>query len=65
MTTRISITAGSDGPRPSIRAAGRLLHAWRRRWPTRRTIGTLQGLSDSQLRDIGLHRSEIPHRLRD
>lgn len=64
MTTQISITAGSDGLRPAIRAAGRLLQVLRRRWLARQTIVKLQGLSDSQLKDIGLHRGDIHHRFR-
>jgi uncharacterized protein YjiS (DUF1127 family) len=36
-----------------------LADALRRRHDARKAIGTLQGMTDHQLRDIGLHRMEI------
>jgi uncharacterized protein YjiS (DUF1127 family) len=59
MARHISTTAWPDEGRSAFRAACRLLHAWRRGWQARRTICTLHGQSDAQLKDIGLRRSEV------
>jgi uncharacterized protein YjiS (DUF1127 family) len=61
MIRRISTAAWLMPGRSAFRAAGRLLQAWRRGRQARRRIGTLHGLSDAQLRDIGLRRSEVDH----
>lgn len=37
-----------------------LVQALRRWWRERRTVATLQGLDDATLKDIGVHRGEIP-----
>jgi uncharacterized protein YjiS (DUF1127 family) len=46
------------------RAAGRplpaLLRALRRRWRERRMARELEALDDAMLKDIGVHRGEIP-----
>jgi|GEM_PF-5499219 len=59
------IIARPARPRLLARAARRLLRNWRRRLSARRTIRTLHGLSDLQLNDIGMHRSEIERFGRD
>jgi uncharacterized protein YjiS (DUF1127 family) len=58
MTRQTSTTAWLEEGRSALIAACRHLRAWRRGRQARRRIGTLQGLSDPQLRDIGLRRGE-------
>ncbi len=59
MISHTPTAAWPDEGRSAIRAAGRLLHAWRRGRQARRRISTLHRLSDAQLKDIGLRRSEV------
>jgi uncharacterized protein YjiS (DUF1127 family) len=59
MTRQISTAAWLIPGRSVFRGAGRLLHAWKRSRQARRRIATLHGLSDAQLRDIGLRRSAV------
>lgn len=47
-----------------LRAAGRLLRSWRRRRQVRNTITMMHGLTDLQLKDIGLRRADIYRRFR-
>jgi uncharacterized protein YjiS (DUF1127 family) len=58
MTRQTSTTAWLEERRSALSAAGRHLRAWSRGRQARRRISTLQGLSDHQLRDIGLRRGE-------
>jgi uncharacterized protein YjiS (DUF1127 family) len=49
---------GHSRPATGI-ALVRMLTNWRRRSRANRTVGTLHGLSDLQLKDIGVRRAEI------
>ena len=44
----------------SFELLGGSLRAWRRRQTRRQSIAALRALDDRLLRDIGMHRSEIP-----
>jgi uncharacterized protein YjiS (DUF1127 family) len=57
--TRQTPTAGwLEEGRSALSAAGRHLRAWKIGRQARPTFRTLKGLSDHQLRDIGLRRGE-------
>jgi uncharacterized protein YjiS (DUF1127 family) len=59
MTRHISTPATLDERGSSAGAIGRTLQDWWRRRRARRTVALLYLLSDHQLRDIGLRRSEL------
>jgi uncharacterized protein YjiS (DUF1127 family) len=59
MTTHSTSAASTEQRRSTIHVAARLRHTWKRGWQARRTISTLHRLSDAQLKDIGLRRSEV------
>ena len=48
----------------TIYGIGRLMRGLTLRRQSRRTVGTLHGMSDLQLKDIGLHCSEFDGRFR-